>query len=456
MQKDTTEKLNTLTEELTGMVEEAVADAMPLTEQEGTELKDLEHATLASMQRVGQRFLELLIEACEGEECPETIGCDCGGRANYERHREGHPITLLDQIEVRRAYYICEECGEGTHPLDEKLDLRAGAMSPALEEMLAATGVQVASFEGASNLFKRLARVSVTDNSVRKATETIGQERLEGDEATVEAAWGAEMEMPEGPSEAPGRLYGSVDGTSVHTEEGWREAKLGSWYTTDEPPPDEPPEEWEPHAEQISYYGDITEAEDFGRLMYVTGREWGVDRAQELIFIADGAKWIWKQVEKHFPNAVQVVDWYHAAQYVWEVAHEVYGEESDLADKWAHKRLKDLWKGKVGEVISACQEHLDPTLEEDPAQKAVTYFQNNRHRMRYAEFRARGYQIGSGTIESGCKRVIGARLKEAGMIWSLQGARQVIKARAMYLSGEWNDFCAQREPQPRTYHKSAA
>lgn len=454
MQKHTTNDLNTLIEELTAVVREVLEEALPLTEQEDTDLRDLERATVTAMKRVGQRFLSILIEACQPTELAETIPCRCGGTAEFVRHREGTVITLMGQIKVLRAYYLCPDCHEGTYPLDEKLGFCAGALSAALQEMLAAIGVQVPSFQGGSELFERLTQVAISDNGVREATERIGQERLQADEALVEAAW-ERLEVPEGPAEAPKRLYGSVDGTSVHTEEGWRKVKLGSWYTTDEPPLDEPPEEWKPRAKGISYYGDITEAEDFGRLMYLMGLQRGADRAEELIFIADGAKWIWKLVEEHFPDAIEIVDWYHAAEYVWKVAHGAYGEGSDLAKAWANKQLTELWDGQFEEMLSALRAHINPNQDDDPAQKAITYFQNNQERMRYPEFRAQGYQIGSGTIESGCKRVIGARLKQAGMIWTLEGARQIIKARAMYLSGEWDDFCKQRPPPRRTYSRAA-
>lgn len=451
----TTNALNTLAEELAAVLQGALEEAMPLTGQEDTDLRDLERATMAVMKRVGQRFLRLLIEACQPAEPAETIACRCGGTATYVRHREGTVITLMGQIKVSRAYYLCDDCHEGTYPLDEKLGFCAGGLSAALQEALAMIGVHLP-FGLASDLFERLTKVAISDNGVREATERIGQERLEADEALVEAAWDLQrLELPEGPSEAPKRLYGSVDETSVHTEEGWRKPKLGTWYTTDEPPWDQPSEEWELRAEEISYYGDIAEAEDFGRLMYLVGLQRGADRAEELIFIADGAQWIWKLVEEHFPHAVQIVDWYHATEYIWKVAHAVYGEGSDLAKAWANKRLTELWEGEVEKVLSACQAHVNPHQENGPVQKAITYFQNNRHRMRYPEFRAQGYQIGSGTIESGCKRVIGARLKQAGMIWTLQGARQIIKARAMFLSNEWDDFCQRRQPLRRSYSRAA-
>lgn len=451
----TTNALNTLTEELVVVLQEALEEALPLTEQEDTDLRDLETATVVAMKRVEQRFLCLLVEACQPAEPAAALPCRCGGTAAYVRRREGTVITLMGQIRVSRAYYLCDDCHEGTYPLDEKLGFCAGAVSAALQEALATTGVHLP-FELASDLFERLTQVSISDNGVREATERIGQERLEADDALVKAAWDPQrLEVPEGPSEIPKRLYGSIDETSVHTEEGWRKPKLGSWYTTDKPPWDEPPEEWEPRAEVIGYYGDIMEAEDFGHLMYLTGVQRGAHLAEELIFIADGAHWIWNLIEEHFPNAIQIVDWYHATEYIWDVAHAAYGKGSDLAKAWANKRLTELWKGKIEKVLSAFQAHLNPDLEDDPAPKAITYFQNNRHRMRYPEFRAQGYQIGSGTIESGCKRVIGARLKQAGMIWTLQGARQVIKARAMFLSNEWDDFCRRRQPLRRTYSRAA-
>jgi hypothetical protein len=361
----------------------------------------------------------------------------------------------MGQIQFQRAYYVCQKCREGTYPLDEQLGICAGGFSAALQEALAVVGVHIP-FELAADLFERLTQVSISDNGVRGATEQIGQEKLEAEAEAIAAAWEADpVELPKGPTQVPQRLYGSIDETSVRTEEGWRNPKLGSWYRVPAPPREQPPEEWELRGEEISYYGDIATAEEFGQLMYLTGLLRGAERAQELVFVADGAQWIWRLVEEHFPNAVQIVDWYHATEYVWAVANTVYGEDSDLAQAWADRQLAELWQGKVDTVIAACRKHLDPSRPKDPARKAISYFHNNRHRMRYDQFRAHGYQIGSGTIESGCKRVIGRRLKQAGMTWNVPGARQVIKARAMLLSNEWDDFCQQRPPLRRTYARVA-
>lgn len=455
MKKDTTKHLKALTDALSDKLDQVLEDALDRARQEDVDLGELEEVTQTSMQQLGQCFLELLVEAVQSEERAEAVPCRCGGRAEFERYRKGTVVTTVGQIEVRRAYYLCPKCHEGVYPVDERLGFMAGGLSAALQEMVALVGIHVP-FETASELVERMLQVSVSDNGVRASTERIGQERGETEQTWVEAAWGETCELPEGPEEPPQRLYGSIDGTSVRTDEGWREPKLGSWYTTDDPPGPEPPEEWEPRAEAISYYGDLEEAKDFGRLVYLTGRQRGAHEAEEIVFVADGAKWIWNVVEEHFPRAVQIVDWYHAAERIWGVAHAVYGEGSEAAQAWATVCLDALWEGHFEDVLQALHEHVDPDQEEDPARQALTYFQNNRHRMRYPEFRAQGYQIGSGTIESGCKRVIGARMKQAGMTWTTDGVRQVLKARAMYFSDEWDDFCRQRDPPRRTYTRCVA
>lgn len=450
-----TDELSMLADKAGQVFRESLEEAMELAVREEATLQELEVTTVRGMKRIGQRFLQILIEACRNQEPRRQMACRCGGQAVYQREREGTTITMMGQVRFVRAYYLCEACSEGTYPLDEQLGICAGGFSAALQEALAVVGVHIP-FELASDVFERLTQVSISDNGVRGATEQIGQEKLEADAARVTATWEADSSgLPQGPAEVPRRLYGSIDETSVHTEEGWRKPKLGSWYRVAGPAPEQPPEEWELRGEAISYYGDIATAEEFGQLMYLTGLQRGADQAEELVFVADGAHWIWQLVEEHFPHAVQIVDWYHATEYIWAVAHGVYGEGSDLAQAWADKQMTELWHGKVEAVIAACEKHLNPARQKDPAQKAITYFRNNRHRMRYDRFRAQGYQIGSGTIESGCKRVIGARLKQAGMIWSVPGARQVIKARAMLLSGEWDAFCEQRPPLRRTYARAA-
>ena len=165
--------------------------------------------------------------------------------------------------------------------------------------------------------------------------------------------------------------------------------------------------------------------------------------AQELIILGDGARWIWDIVGENFPNAIQIVDWYHACQYLLPVAGNAFKDKSK-AQLWLD-RLKDLlWNGELDVVIDACAEHTQAGLEDDPAQKAVTYYSNNRHRMDYPTYRANGYHIGSGTIESAVKQIASQRMKVPGATWNLDAARKVSKARAAYLSHQWDVLATRR------------
>jgi len=197
-------------------------------------------------------------------------------------------------------------------------------------------------------------------------------------------------------------------------------------------------------AKNMRYYCDISEAEAFGHLLWATGCALKADLAPEVVFVCDGAVWIWNLVALHYPHAVQIVDWYHAADRLTRVAHAAFTAVCERAT-WLEQVTTLLWDGQVEAVIRACQA---VTLAGEEAQHAVTYFTNNAHRMRYDQFRAAGYLIGSGTVESGCKQIVTQRLKRPGAQWNVEGAVHTAKARAAWLSGDWDILCARRAARP--------
>ena len=196
----------------------------------------------------------------------------------------------------------------------------------------------------------------------------------------------------------------------------------------------------------ISYYSDVLKANEFGHIFWATGVERQADQALELIVLGDGARWIWDLVDLHFPQAIQIVDWFHACEYLTPVAKQAFNNTTQQ-QTWIQSVRDNLWCGRLDEVIDACQQHIQPQLpsDKDHAQLAVTYFQNNRQRMDYPTYRANGYQIGSGTIESAVKQIASQRMKVSGARWNLDNARWVAKARASFLSGKWNVLATQRE-----------
>ena len=159
---------------------------------------------------------------------------------------------------------------------------------------------------------------------------------------------------------------------------------------------------------------------------------------QELVFVADGARWIWELVALNFPQAVQIVDWYHAVAYLTPIAEALYADEQE-AEAWRQRMTAKLWHSDLDEVIATCQALAEHDRAGEAARKAATYYQNNKQRMDYARFRREGYFIGSGTVESGCKQIATMRLKRSGARWTEEGAVTTAKARAAWLSDEWDE-----------------
>jgi hypothetical protein len=157
--------------------------------------------------------------------------------------------------------------------------------------------------------------------------------------------------------------------------------------------------------------------------------------------MGDGAPWIWNLAEEHFYGAIQIIDLYHAREHYWNAARSVLGTNPDILNQWTAARRKELDRGKVERVMEAIR-NLCPSTEtqEKFLQGEIAYFEKNKERMRYAEFRKQGLFIGSGVVEAGCRCVIGQRLKQSGMHWTVKGANPIIALRCCILSARWEDF----------------
>jgi hypothetical protein len=419
-----------------------------MSNQQPRSLSEMERNIRDMLLDLGQFLLGAWLSMQEERYPAESIPCSCGGQAKYRFRREGVLFTILGVIKYQRAYYLCPTCHTGRYPLDDKLGLRPGEMSAELESLTAMTGAQLP-FGQSSDLFESLTLIPVSDQSIAKATRAMGEEVQAQEKDWIEQsqdfAWLQEQERV---AERPDRLYGALDAAKVHVrgdkEHPWRDLKAGAWFTTTAKPPQTPDDDWEIHATDITYYCDVMEAQQFGGLVWATGCQHRAQLARELIFLGDGADWIWRLVSNHYPEAIQIVDWFHATEYIAPVAQAAFTDET-RAEAWNQQVRTDLWNGELDAVIDAFRHFTDHKRAGEVAQKAVTYFTNNRQRMRYPEFRAKGYQIGSGTIESGCKQIVKQRLKVAGAIWNLDNCIKSAKARTALLSGLWQTLTSRRE-----------
>lgn len=412
-------------------------------------LSEMERNIRQMLLKLGQFLLSAWLALQENGYPAETRPCPhCGGQAAYQFKRSALLLTILGQVEYNRAYYLCAACQQGHYPLDQQLGLRPGQISAELESLTGMTGAQLP-FGQSSQLFEALTLVSVSDHTVAKATQAIG-----GEVQSQEAEWIAQsrdevwLQEQQRLAPHPHRLYGALDAAKVHIrgekEHPWRDLKVGAWFTTTVEPPQSPDDDWEIHATDINYYCDICEASQFGQLLWATGCQRQAQLAQELIFLGDGAEWIWNLVQEHYPEAIQIVDWFHATEYIAPVATAAFSSE-DQQQAWIKQVRADLWDGDLEAVIVAFDRFTAHQRAAEAATKAVTYFTNNRQRMDYPTYRAKGYQIGSGTIESGCKQIVSQRLKVAGAIWAFDNGIKTAKARAALLSGQWQAISARRE-----------
>jgi hypothetical protein len=416
------------------------------------DLGAMEFQVRGMMQKVGGVLVEQLLNSDHGGHGGQRIACGSGHQAEFIDYRSKHLQTILGAVQVRRAYYHCAECledgGHGVIPKDQELDIVGTSFSPGMRRLMARVGAQEP-FDPAREDLAELAGVVVQTKAVERISEAVG--------AAAEAANRAEragiLAGKVLPVAEAARLYVAMDGTGVpavpRETEGragkaadgkakTREAKLGCVFTQTS----FDAEGWpirDPAS--TSYVGAIETAEEFGPRLFTEAVRRGLKRATTVIVLGDGAPWIWNLAEEHFPDAVHIVDLYHAREHLAAVGRLACGSGSERGKAWVAARRDELDDGEV-EVIIAAIRNLpshDPTVQ-DELRKEAEYFETNKLRMCYKHFRARGLFVGSGVVEAGCKTVIGQRLKQSGMRWTVAGANAVIALRCRLLGNRWEDL----------------
>lgn len=181
---------------------------------------------------------------------------------------------------------------------------------------------------------------------------------------------------------------------------------------------------------QHSYQAGLWDVETFAHHQYAEGLRRGLEQCERVSSVNDAAEWIERSTHNNFAEAVQIVDWSHASEHLGEVAFSALGEGSRAAQQWLDTRLDKLWEGKPRAVLSALS-HLEkktPLAAQPLVQKNITYFSNQQERMHYDQYRAAGYPIGSGTVESAANSVVHHRLKRPGRGWKRENGQAMLAA----------------------------
>jgi hypothetical protein len=424
-------------------------------EQRGhVDLEASEMAIRAASHRIGGSLLEKLLNADGKGYQGVTVDCAKGHRARFVEHRGKELITVLAPVKVSRAYYHCEACGGGVIPKDVALDIVDTGFSPGVRRMMGQVGGKEAFEDGQKDL-EVLAGVLVTTKAVERVSEATGKQIEQQNQREQKQILSGKVVPFPGTGAIP-KMYIAIDGTGVpvvkretrgrkgkNGDAKTREAKLGCVFTQTTVD-----EEGYPVRDEhsTSYVGAIETAGLFGGRIYAEAVRRGINRAQQVTVLGDGAKWIWGIADDHFPGAIQIVDLYHAREHLAGVAKLVHGSKSNKkAQEWLSARRNELDAGNVQNIIAAMN-RLRP--KDKAIRKGVEteteYFRHNAKRMRYAEFRSQGLFVGSGVVEAGCKTIIGQRLKLSGMHWTVQGANAIIALRCCQMSNRWEEFWESR------------
>jgi len=416
------------------------------------DLEAVEMATRTAAHQLGAVVLENLLNAPASFPC--EVPCSCGKRARFQALRSKQVVSVVGSITIARPYYVCAHCHRGQSPRDVELDVLHTRYSPGVRRMMAVVGSD-SSFDRGREQLQLLAGLEVTTKAVERQAEAIGADVAQQEQAKVQRA--VQLDLPQILGPKVPVLYIEMDGTQVpmvRSElegrkgriEGQpprtREVKLGCVFTQTTLD-----SQGRPIRDEASttYVGAIEEAQQFGRRLYTEAWERGWSRADKKVVLGDGSEWIWNIADQHFPGAIHIVDIWHAREHLWHLARQLFPSDQKQRKRWAKKMLDRLEAGRIESLVA--QLLSEPTPQPDLQNMLRTeaeYFQRNQDRMRYPRFRKLGLFIGSGVIEAGCKTVIGSRLKQSGMFWTVRGVNAIVALRCHRISNKFEDYWVAR------------
>ena len=393
------------------------------------DLMEAEQRVYEGAQSIAQKLLEMFVNQDSSAKESEPVSCPaCDHPSHSWRRRELQITTLCGVICVRRWVYCCPS-KHYHQPWDMRQKLQ-GKYTHRVVETMCRLSARHTYREAADELSRQGIKVSHTtlNKIVREWTKDLrAHEQVECQTLGDNERW-----------------YVSSDGCHTNSPDGWREVKVGCIYR------DFP--QLGPHSvsnarpESLRYIANRQNAQACGNDLYALATRSGIYQedidTQEVVFIGDGAAWIWNLSEEHFPNAVEIVDYMHATSHLYDVGKCVFGETAtDQIEAWIQEIGHLLFEGKISDLAAHIRAFETEDLEvREILDREARYFEKHAKRMRYQEFRDKGYQIGSGVIESACKHVVSQRCKQASMRWEEPGINAVLKWRCLFKNDSWDNY----------------
>ena len=345
--------------------------------------------------------------------------------------------------EIHRNYYYNPNRKEGYCPADSAFGLENG-YTPWLTRTMCREGASARCFREASKNLAETGGVKVSARQIQRMVQKIGtsaqawqkREAKPGQsDAKVLYASGDGSGIPALPSETKDR-QGKADDGKART----RQVYLGCVFTQHKRD-----EQGRPirDPDSTTYLSSMETIHEFGPQLRQEAIRRGMATVPQTVLLIDGASGLENMGLSCFPDAIQIVDFFHAMEHAGEVLRALHGPQP--ADSPEHKKrlhhwAKELLKDRVKELVASARTNAAGTATEQAVEKALGYFENNLDRMQYKTFRDKGFFIGSGVIEAGCKSVIGARCKQSGMRWTVRGAENILALRCIQSSDRLDDF----------------
>ena len=290
-------------------VETIVAELMrllqaALVETDGVTLSRMECRAVEFGRKAAELALGWMLEEQRDE--PVVVKCECGGVARAKDARSRVQVTLAGTHSIRRTRYQCEECGEWLYPRDKHLGIGSSNYSSGVVALTSEVAAGFA-FGPCEEFLSRRFGLDLCYKQVQRLAERTGGIIADAENRASEAAVGPDFEMK--CEQSPDVLTISADGLMVHCDGDWSEMKIGTF---------------------LSEYGrssiaTMDRCDDFGKYLHLEALRRGADNADKIVFVADGAAWIWNLASEHFPGAVEVVDWYHETEHLFDLSNCLYG-----------------------------------------------------------------------------------------------------------------------------------
>ena len=438
-------------------------------------LEQLEEQVVKTSQQVGRTLLEGVLDSrLRGQRPAARREGSCGHRQRLVGERPKELLTLVGKVRFVRPYYQCLEvseqdgtCTHGEAPDDVLWGVRERRTSSGVQREISYLCGRL-TFEEAADTFCRQVPLGMSGRQALTLMRPLGEALVAQQDHHVTALQAQAKQAQSQPCAQPPqqemeRLYIELDGVLArmrrgsvpmeqeeqrHTGDVYREIKAGAVFRAERGPKRSElvPGVYvdTPAKDSVHYVARRTAKGGFGWLLYQLAVQCGLEQAQQVVVVGDGAPWIWNLAAEHFPGAVQIVDLYHAKEHVWDVAHAVFGRGTAVGTAWATHACALLEQGQIADLVSAIG--ALPPIPPEPGQarsipeRAVDYFTTHAQRMRYPVFRAQGMHLGSGIAEAACKTIVSTRAKRCGMRWTPEGLDALLPLRTAVLNGAYDSF----------------